>query len=149
MTELCPAGTAVPLLSADGAHQVTWGEWSGITGAVRTRCVNDQTQFTVHVKGALPKAVYTVWLAFLSQPGATAAGDPEGSNNVFTTSASGEGQVSFFRPGDDLTPVSPRCVLASDDEVHLVLAYHMDGQSHGPGPGDPSTQAFHAFAIVK
>jgi len=148
-TALCPAGTKVPLLSPDGASQVTWGAWRKIEGTVRTSCVDDQTHFTVHVRGAQPRAVYTVWLAFVSTPPATAAGNPDGTNNVFTTSASGEGQVSFFRPGDDQTLKSPRCVLASPDDVHIILAYHMDGMSYGPGPGDPSTQAFHAFSVVK
>lgn len=147
-TAACPAGASYVLHSTDGS-QLTWGRWSAITGTVRSKCTVGGTHFTVHVSRAVPKALYTVWLVLPDLPPGMPAGNPEGTNNAFMTSATGEGQLSFFRPGIAGDPRWPACVLSSPYAAHAILAYHMDGQSHGASPGDPSTQAFQAVAIIK
>lgn len=147
----CPDGGKVPVMTPDGSRQVTWGEWRAVEGWLRTKCVEEGSHVTLHVRNALPGAVYTAWMAFPDVPGpATAAGDPEGTDNVFRTSARGEGALSFIRPGTGFPEgKSPACLYSSESRVHLILDYHMDSQSHGPGPGDPSTQAFHSVAVIK
>lgn len=134
---LTSATTWVPLTDPSGA-QLTWGQWSPIEGRVAVQCIEHGTHVTVHVKNAIPNAVYTIWLLPFGPLGAA-----DGSENVFRTSTAGEGQISVI-DGD------PTCALTAvpvGGSVLIIPAYHMDNQSHGAGPGPASTQAFHAIAV--
>lgn len=148
-------GGSVPLTAADGVTQLRWGEWNGIDGRASVKCVRAGTHFVLHVDGAVPGGLYTAWLV-LGDPAADGPfpgfppafvgplGNPAGTDNAFRASAAGRGQLSVIRRDDALS-----CTLDWEGFVHVILAYHMDGQNHGPGPGPADTQAFHAVAMVK
>ena len=140
-----PAGTAPascdPVPAPDG-HQLTLEEFKAAEGRVVANCIQSGTHTAIHFSGLLPKATYTVWL-FVVNPsmppplylGAGTLGRTERSENSFTTSEDGEGQISLTTPEEDLSAFGHvgSCFLDSTVEVHLV--YHSDGQAHGPLPG--------------
>lgn len=149
-----------PLLAPDGS-QVTLAEYTAVDGRARAKCTEQGTHLVVHLSGLLPKGVYTLWLALWDPPidptasleellpdiqGLGAAGAPDGSDNAFRASASGEGQVSLTIPPGPLSlfgTVNDAC-LFDDPAVaqwHIVGAYHTDGMTHGPLPG-PRVEPF-------
>jgi hypothetical protein len=136
-----------PVIAPDG-HHVTLGEWVNITGSASADCITQGTHIVVHLSGLLPKAVYSVWL-IVPNPAPTpgfagvgAAGTSDGTENVFHTSASGEGESSTITPAGPLSFIPgkfPACGLDLP-EFHVVTAYHIDQRTWGPVPGNgPAT----------
>jgi len=136
-----------PVIAPDG-HHVTLGEWVNVTGSASANCINQGTHIVVHLSGLLPKAVYSVWLIVPNQAppppflAVGSAGTPDGAENVFYTSASGEGELSTITPAGPLSflhGMFPACGLDLP-EFHVVTAYHIDQRSWGPAPGNgPAT----------
>jgi hypothetical protein len=135
--------TCNPILAPDG-HQVTWGEFKAAQGSATIKCINTGTHTALHFSGLLPKGTYSAWV-FVVNPNAPPpflAGGTLGrtalSENVFTASAAGEGQISRTTPEEALSVFGNigSCFLDSPAQIHLV--YHSDGQTHGmvPGPSD-------------
>jgi hypothetical protein len=119
-----------------------------ISGTASAKCINQGTHIVVHLSGLLPKAVYTVWLIVPNPAapppflGVGSAGTNNGLENVFYTSASGEGELSTITPPGPLSfvpGVFPACGLDLH-EFHVVTAYHIDQRAWGPTPGNgPAT----------
>jgi len=136
-----------PVIAPDG-HHVTLGEWVNVTGSASANCINQGTHIVVHLSGLLPKAVYSEWLIVPNTPptpgfrAVGAAGTPDGTENVFYTSASGEGELSTITPAGPLSFIHgmfPACGLDLP-EFHVVIAYHIDQRAWGPNPGNgPAT----------
>lgn len=150
---LCRTGPGTPVVSTSG-DQLTMAEWTTVTGQASLRCLNKGTQYVLHLSNLVPRGVYTIWNFFFVD-GAFAGGGPlglpDGSENIFRASASGEGQLSLIVEGGTPTPLGapmPECVLADAIGTLLIAAYHMDGDTWDSGPGPASTQAFHAAAVV-
>jgi hypothetical protein len=143
-----PAGTAAascsPVLAPDG-HQLTLAEFKAAEGRIVASCIESGTHAATHFSGLLPKGTYSVWLFSVSPSaaapvylGAGSLGRTEQTENFFTASDGGEGELSATTPEEDLSAFGHigGCFLDSIVEVHLV--YHSDGQTHGavPGPND-------------
>lgn len=106
----------------------------------------------------IPKALYTAWSvvfvkddegrgfiddrnlarAFKNLSGFGPLGPPDGSENAFRASRSGEGQVSTIQPGGPLGAAGSidSCAL-EEFEWHIVVGFHLDGQTHGSFFDDP------------
>ena len=145
-----------PILAPDG-HQMTLGEWSLAQGISRISCNGTTTKYNLEFEGLIPHGVYTIWnLIFASskrpgdslgdQIGGGALGNSDGSQNVFTASADGEGNLSAFVSGGSTLGFSgnqPNCALTDAPGFMLVVLYHIDGKSYGDNPGPPETYAAH------
>jgi hypothetical protein len=133
-----------PVLAPDG-HQLTLEEFTAVQGTAKVKCIGTGTHSVLHYSGLVPNGTYTVWL-FLVNPsgtppylGAGSLGRTDPSENFFTASAAGEGQIVRTTPEEDLSAfghVGP-CFLDGAVEVHLV--YHIDGMTHGHFPGPNET----------
>lgn len=120
------------------------------------KCVQKGTHGVLKLSGLIPHGVYTVWVAVFQAPGLTpdfanlialgALGSPDGSQNAFVASASGKAELSALQPADPLSVFDDQdadnsCLL-DKFETLLWVALHVDGQTHGPVPGDECTLAF-------
>lgn len=158
----CPAGPNA-VTDPDG-QPVTYSKWVKATGSATMKCQGNGTRVTVRLTGLLPHGVYSTWvIVFGPGPalpdgsnllGVGALGRPDGSQNHFVASENGEGQLDVIMPAGVLSeipyPVGP-CLLTDPNlgEVHVGLAYHIDGQTHGGSPGDPCSFALPlAFSFV-
>jgi hypothetical protein len=143
-----------PVLAPDG-HQLTLAEFNTPAGSASAKCVSDGTHATAHVSGLIPNGVYTYWNVVFKAPGFDptfsnliglgALGAATGTQNSFRASASGEGELSAITPGGPLSTVGAIDACALDEfEWHVVGAYHIDGQTHGPtlGPDGSAVEQF-------
>lgn len=137
----------VPIPAPDG-HQITLGEWSAVQMTASAKCVTQGTHVSIHATGLIPKGVYTIWVLVFNGPfdptfstlvGIGALGASDGSQNAFQASASGKGQLNVIMPAGILSarPYPVTGCLLDEVEVHLVGAYHFDGNTYGPTPGYP------------
>ena len=80
---------------------------------------------------------------------AAAAASRQRGGSLSTSGPTGEGAVSAItRPGPLSTFGSiAACALTGEFEWHVVGAYHIDGQSHGPTLG-PAGSAVEQFGFV-
>lgn len=135
----------IPMLAPDG-HQLTLAEFSTVNGWANFKCLNMGTHGVFHMKGLIPKGMYTMWIFTFKEPGADgtlnnrigagAFGAPDGSNNAFVASADGTASISLKLPGGSLGGYGTvgDC-LSSVYESHIIVAYHPDQHTHGDGPG--------------
>jgi hypothetical protein len=158
MTILKVAGSAnVPVMSPDG-RAVTWGEFRAATGTATLSCEEHGTRVHVQLEHLIPNGVYTGQLVFFQAPGfksqlfnalsgVAPIGPADGSQSKLTADASGTatldtlvpaGAVTVAIPGK--TQAVPSCLLDAY-EVHVVAAYHLDGQTCGATPCAPDKQA--------
>src|SRR6266545_3568117 len=63
----CP--DLIPVMSPDGGHHVTLGEWQKARGEVHAMCVSSGVEFRIKLQGLLPKGVYTFWFAAFTGEG--------------------------------------------------------------------------------
>lgn len=134
-----------PLQAPDG-HQLTLAEFSTVNGWANFKCSNTGTHAIFHMKGLIPKGMYTMWIFTFKQPGADgtlnnrigagAYGAADGSNNSFVASASGMGSISLELPEGNLGGFGTvSSCLSTEFESHIIVAYHPDQHTHGDGPG--------------
>jgi len=144
-----------PVLAPDG-HQLTLAEFKAAQGIVSAKCIGQGTHSVIHFSGLVPNGTYTVWLFIFGNGGppinATAVGALGKSNpiqNFFTASATGEGELSVTTPEGPLSAFGNvgACWLDAYPQVHLAVVYHIDGQTHGPGPGPGGTWVFQAAFV--
>jgi hypothetical protein len=116
-----------PLLGADGASLgITLGQWEKAQGTVSFDCVGSKRRATSTLTGLLPSAAYSAFVvhAALDGPGRfTPWGDPAGTTNNFTSSATGTASPTNALDG---------CDSNADD---IVIIWHSDGTDHGSSPG--------------
>src|SRR5207247_7434005 len=80
----------MPILDPNGTP-VTLAEYTRATGTATAKCDSKGTHITVHLSGLIPHGVYTMWvLVGAGNDGVGSLGKPDGSQNVFHVSASGE-----------------------------------------------------------
>jgi hypothetical protein len=139
-----------PVPAPDG-HQLTLGEFGAVKGSVSLKCTGAGTHSVLHFSGLVPKGTYSVWLFLKDAAGNFTAvgtlGTTVPSENFFTASAAGEGQISVTTPEEDLSVFGHvgSCFLETPLEIHLV--YHQDFQTHGPVPGPPDTWLTNALFL--
>lgn len=140
-----------PVLTPDG-HHVTLEEFNEVSGSAHIKCINTGTHVVVHLRGLIPKGVYTIWIMTLKSPGFNGTfanlngvgslGAPDGSQNVLTVKGDDHGtaDLSVTTPAESLSIFGavPSC-WSGVYEVMLSGAYHLDGLTHGPTPGNFST----------
>lgn len=124
----------------------TLGEWLAASATGTYTIQGDQATLDLTFANLVPNGVYTVWCATVNPPPADTAvdkpcGAPDGSENVFTADANGN---ATFR----LT--MPRLVDTTDTSLQVIAAaYHSDGKSYGPLPGDFGLNSHvHVAAII-
>jgi hypothetical protein len=144
-----------PVVAPDG-HQLTLAEFNAPQGRASVKCIQQGTHAVLELTGLIPNGVYTVWNVVFRSPGFDptfanliglgAIGAPDGSENSFVADATGAGEVSAITPGGRLSTFGSiaSCALTGEFEFHLVGAYHIDGQTHGPvlGPDGTAVEQF-------
>lgn len=148
-----------PITAPDG-HQLTWGEFSSVRGMIDVQCMGESVEVSMELTGLIPNGVYTFWNVVFDAPGMDptdpmlgleglgAAGVGNGSDNIIIASADGKGKITMNSPGGALSMVSNtdlgNCPLTDNFEWHVVGAYHLDNQTHGPllGPDGTAVEQF-------
>lgn len=111
----------------------TLGEWlaAGATGVYTVQ--GDKASIHLEFTDLVPNGVYTVWCATVNTPPNVSivdkpCGAEDGSENLFTADA--DGNASFHLT---MAPL----VDTTDSSMQVIAAaYHSDGKSYGPLPGD-------------
>jgi hypothetical protein len=154
-----PAAASTPLFEArkrnpvltPAGRQITFGEFEAVEGSAVVQCMPGGTQVTLQLRNLIPNGVYSIWNLVFNPPGFDpsfanlsgigAAGSSAGSENTFRASASGDGTLTALTAGGPLSMQGSigACALTDEFEWHVVGAYHIDGQSHGPSPGPDGT----------
>jgi hypothetical protein len=158
-TLLYEARAGNPILAPDG-HQVTYGDFTAVTGRATAQCLTQGTHVVLKLQGLIPRGVYTIWSLTFRAPGFDpsfanliglgALGDADGSENSFRASESGEGALSALVNAGPLSVFGAIGACGLDEfEWHVVGAYHIDGQTHGATPGPDGTQVEQFAFIVK
>src|SRR5712691_6214185 len=135
-----------PVIARDG-RQITLAEFTSVEGNVSVQCGRAGTSVTIQLRHLIPNGVYTIWNVVFKAPGFDptfanliglgALGSPIGTQNVFRASASGEGSISATTGAGPLSTSGSigACAPSDEFEWHVVGAYHLDGESHGPSLG--------------
>lgn len=151
-------GTDVDAVDGD-LGQLTWEQFSAVRGRIDVKCLEKGTHVSLHVRNLVPEALYTAWsvvfaeddqgrgfiddrdlgVAFQNLDGFGPLGPSDGSENAFRASESGEGQVATIQPGGPLgaSGTIDACAL-EEFEWHVVVGFHLDGQTHGSHFDDPN-----------
>ena len=130
-------------------------------GTIEVGCVPGGTQVRLVLEGLLPNGVYTMWNVPFNAPGPVldapnfnlsgrgVVGYPDGSQSRFVASAAGTATFEATTPGGDLSEFGriADCALADEVEWHVIGAYHIDGQTHGPDLG-PDGSAVEQFGFI-
>ena len=144
-------------ITAPGGHQLTLAEWQTARGEAHIQCREGGSEVRVKLKGLVPNGVYSIWVGVFDAPdlaniiGLGALGSPDGSQNHFVASAEGTGEVSVVEPAGALSVFGQvtNCLL-NEAEVLLWPGLHLDGQTHGPSPGDECQLSFAgSFSFAK
>lgn len=144
-----------PILAPDG-HQITLAEFNNVDGYASVQCVERGTHVRLQLTHLIPRGVYTIWNVVFKVPGFEptfanliglgAIGSPAGTQNAFRASASGEGTVSAITEAGPLSALGSigACAPVDQFEWHVVGAYHIDGETHGPvlGPDGTAVEQF-------
>lgn len=118
---------------------ITLGEWLTGSGSASITCEGDTGRFSAEFRDLVPGGVYTLWTFFLARPFPEVfatydlpIGARDGSESVFVADAEGRASLDV-----ETTP----CVQLSGDQLlsGLAAAYHSDGQTYGPLPGEFGT----------
>ncbi|GAC1480070.1 MAG: hypothetical protein NVS1B4_25080 [Gemmatimonadaceae bacterium] len=175
LTETSPPGTPVfghlgSRVTAPDGHQLTFSEFTKPMGKISLECNKAGTEVEVHLKGLVPKGLYTMWLLIFERPGFDptfahltglgAVGPNDGSANSFTAKANGTGELETVIPAGRLsmgpadgvpTKYVTSCLLTSEFEIHIVGGYHypypMPKQALWPNPG-PDEKFIEQFGAV-
>lgn len=155
-----------PILAPNG-HQVTLAEFRAVRGSIEVKCVEHGTRVELHLKGLIPRGVYSFWVVGFRAPGfdpflaaLTGLGtlgnkhdddgdDDDGPGNIIRANARGEGDLAVTTRGGPASVVGslPDCWLKDLYEFHILGAYQIDGKTYGPDLG-PDGTAVEQFAFV-
>jgi hypothetical protein len=130
------------------------GDWLRATGKFRYTCtVGEKGRIEAVFKDLVPNGTYTMWYFRVAKahmgcadcPFATIdfpIGAKDGSQSIFIADARGFAEFDLeFEP----------CLKPGDDQLAaaLAVAYHSDGNTHGPSPGDRGSRSHvHLFAML-
>ncbi|MEX1021301.1 MAG: hypothetical protein WDZ49_16690 [Litorilinea sp.] len=112
---------------------MTLGEWLSATGHGSYTVTGERAKIELTFEKLVPNGIYTAWCSRVSFPPNIevvdiACGAADGSENVFMADA--EGNAHFELELAALPPSSPETVST------IAIAYHSDGNTYGPYPGD-------------
>lgn len=120
---------------------ITLGQWFSAKGTGHYSCADGKGIVNLHFENLVPNGLYTVWHDFAIWPPTepflgfydTPLGSRDGTENVFTADENGD--AKFFRV---ITP----CLQLTGEQLisELAIAWHSDGETHGPMTGEFSTQ---------
>lgn len=124
------------------ALDFTLGEWFAGHGEGSYSCQDGAGHIKVEFNDMLPNAVYTMWHFFMAMPPTEPfigtydipVGARDGSQSVFQTDSSGNAVFErSFKP----------CLQLSGEHLAagLAVAWHSDGKTYGPLPGDFATDS--------
>jgi hypothetical protein len=153
--------TGAPVTAPDG-HQITLREFRAVNGAATARCTANAkapgllgaqgpgTIYSMHLNGLIPNGVYTAWMFTFDAGGgsgppkaAGAIGPYKGAwGNTYVADQNGEADIYAVNPAGALSANGVNvagCWLTGEAEVHILGAYHIDGQTHGAVPGAANT----------
>jgi len=122
------ASPTSPLLGADGKQLgIMLGQWEKAAGTVAFSCVASRERATSTLTGLIPSATYSTFVVHLDVEGSgrfTPWGDPAGTTNSFTASATGTAAPTNTVKG----------CLGTDAAAAII--WHSDATTHGKSPGD-------------
>ena len=116
---------------------ITLGEWLKADGKGSYTCKDGKARLTTVFTGLVPNGVYTMWHYFMAWPVTKPfngtydlpLGTRDGAQAGFRADADGKAKYEVsFKPCLQLTGEQ----LASG----LAIAWHSDGKTYGPSPGD-------------
>jgi hypothetical protein len=136
-----------------GGEPVTLQAFEAVHGRVSVACVDGGVRVKLNMEGLIPNGVYSIWIATFgpqgfdpaaperNRVGLGALGARDGSESFFVASAAGTGTLAATTPAGPLSTFGEigACPLTETGEWHVVGAYHIDGQTHGPEPGPLGT----------
>jgi hypothetical protein len=122
------------------ALHMTLGQWLGASGSASYTCEGGNGTVKATFAGLVPEATYTMWHFFMPTPPTEPftgtldlpVGARDGSQSVFHTNVHGAARFEA-----SFTP----CLQLSDEQLAggLAIAWHSDGTTYGPLPGDFGT----------
>ena len=144
-----------PILAPDG-HHLTLEEFNSVKGTLTLTCTKKGTRVDLELEGLIPFGLYSVWVLVFEEPGFTpdfaheiaegVPGGSEGFRSSFVAASDGTGMYSEIVPEGEMSFFgSVTDCLLDEYEVHIVGAYHMDGQTYG-GELGPDGKAVEQFA---
>ncbi|MGI9452158.1 MAG: hypothetical protein ACR2QH_16190 [Geminicoccaceae bacterium] len=121
---------------------VTLGEWFAAKGTGQYSCVDGEGTLEVSFESLVPNGVYPMWHDFMAWPPTEPfigtydlpVGARNGSENVFVTDDKGDAMFErIFKP----------CLQLSGEHLiaDLAIAWHSDGKTYGPLPGEFATKS--------
>ena len=129
---------------------MTLEQWLAGEGKGTYSCVNGKGTIDVNFTSMVPNSVYTMWHFFMAMPPTQPfigthdlpIGSRDGNQSVFKTDAKGNAQ--FKR---EFTP----CLQLTGEHLAagLAVAWHSDGKTYGPLPGEFATNSHvHTFLVL-
>lgn len=116
------------------------GDWLAAKGDGTYTCEDGEGRIEIAFEGLVPEGVYTMWHFFMAMPATDPfigtydlpLGDRDGTQSVFVADA--DGRALFER---NFVP----CLQLAGEHLAsgLAIAWHSDGQTYGPLPGDFAT----------
>ena len=125
---------------------VTMAEWLAASGTGRYSTQGDDATIEASFENLIPGGTYTIWCTRIKTPPAPvifdiACGQWDGADN--TMIAADDGTASFS------IAMQPMMDTADDHISMVAIAYHSDGKTWGPLPGEFGTLSHvQAFAIL-
>ena len=120
------SSASAPLVGADGTPLgITLGQWQQAAGTVTFTCQGSKLQAASTLTGLIPSATYSTFVVHTSKDGPkrfTPWGDPAGTTNNFTASATG-------------TASPTNAVHGCSSADVIIIIWHSDGKTHGKSPG--------------
>lgn len=121
---------------------MTLEEWFAAKGHGSYTCVNGKANIDVEFTQLVPNSVYTMWHFFMANPPTKPfvgthdipIGSRDGSQSVFNTDA--EGNAHFQREFSPCLQLTGEHLAAG-----LAIAWHSDGNTYGPLPGEFATKS--------
>ncbi len=128
------------------------GDWLAATGIVKFTCSSGAGRIQAVFRSLVPNGTYTMWYFRVAKahmgcadcPFATIdfpVGAKDGSQSPFAADARGDALIDIsFKP----------CLAPGDDQLAaaLAIAYHSDGNTHGPSPGDMGNNSHVQLFVV-
>lgn len=132
------------------ALNLSLAEWYAAKGTARYECRDGKGKIDAQFSGLVPEGVYTMWHFFMANPQTDPfigtfdlpLGARDGTQSVFA--AGSDGTAKFSRAFEPCLQMSGEQLVAG-----LAVAWHSDGMTYGPLPGDFATRShIQLFAVL-